>query len=183
VQSPRCFQRLGTPPAVERRSSIATTNAAGGARWSTCTCTTSDFAYHLLRAARRFVSAAGSLDHVSALYHFGGAGARRTSWPKGAWDHTPGWFSFRMRFIVVFERGTADYDIGRTPQLLLCRDGKQETISLEAGAGYDFQVREVVSAIREKRAARATIDEALEVARVLDAERRSLRESARVAVR
>ncbi|MFO0835868.1 MAG: Gfo/Idh/MocA family oxidoreductase [Phycisphaerales bacterium] len=173
------FQRLGTPPAWSPQ--FYRDNERTGGALVDLHIHDADFVYHLFGRPDA-VTSAGTLDHVTTLYHFGGANAPAHVVAEGAWDHTPG-FSFRMRFIVVFERGTADFDLGRTPQLLLCRDGKQETIPLEAGAGYDFQVREVVSAIRKKRAARATIDEALEVSRVLDAERRSLRENARVALR
>lgn len=175
------FQRLGTPPAWSPQF-YRDSERTGGALVD-LHIHDADFVYHLFGRPDA-VTSAGTLDHVTTLYHFGAGESRAPLHvvAEGAWDHTPG-FSFRMRFIVVFEGGTADYDLGRTPQLLLCRDGKQETIALEAGAGYDFQVREVVSAIREKRAARATIDEALVVSRVLEAERRSLRENARVLVR
>lgn len=175
------FQRLGTPPAWSPQ--FYRDNERTGGALVDLHIHDADFVFHLFGPPSA-VTSAGTLDHVTTLYHFTSGGVQAPSHvvAEGAWDHTPG-FSFRMRFIVVFEGGTADYDLGRTPQLLLCRDGKQETIELEPGAGYDFQVREVVSAIREHRAPKATIDEGLAVSRVLDAERRSLRENARVALR
>lgn len=171
------FQRLGTPPAWSPQ--FYRDNERTGGALVDLHIHDADFVFHLFGTPDA-VTSAGTLDHVTTLYHYASGPAHVVA--EGAWDHSPG-FAFRMRFIVVFEGGTADYDLARTPQLLLCRGGGQETIPLEAGAGYDFQVREVLSAIRSKRPPRATMDEALVVSRVLDAERRSLREAARVMVR
>jgi len=88
-------------------------------------------------------------------------------------------FGFRMRYVAHFERATADFDLGRDPQLRLCHDGKSEAVRLENGelSGYDLEVRHLVDAIargaREDEL-RATLDDAIAVARLLEAERASI---------
>jgi len=80
-----------------------------------------------------------------------------------------------MRFIVLFEHATADFDLGRNPQLLIARDGKREAVELEPIVGYDGEIRHLLSAIATgRRHLDATIDDAVAVARLLEAERESL---------
>lgn len=118
------------------------------------------------------VSSAGSLDHVTTLYRFERGPAHVVA--EGGWDHTPG-FAFRMRYVVIFEDATADYDLLRPEPLVLSRGGKCEAVPLPPGMGYDFEVRHLVAAIAAgSKALDATIDDALAVARLLEAERRSL---------
>jgi predicted dehydrogenase len=85
-----------------------------------------------------------------------------------------------MRFVVNFDKGTVDYDNLRPDPLVLSRGGAAEVVQLGKGLGYDREIRHVVDAVsRRKRGLTAklgaTLDDAVRVARLLDAERESLR--------
>ncbi len=142
-----------------------------------------DFIVHLLGAPGKVVST-GTLHHVTTLYTgFAGAQVPSHVVAEGAWDHSPG-FPFRMRYVAVFERGTLDFDLMRTPPLQLHRDGQSETIALDPLMGYDGEVRRAIELITSgQTASGAMMREALAVARTLDAERESLTTGAIVPVK
>ena len=120
------------------------------------------------------VVSAGSIDHLTTIYRYGTGGPGHVV-AEGGWDHTAG-FEFRMRFVVIFEHATADFDLGRNPQLLVARDGRREAISLDPITGYDGEIRHLLNAIASGcRDLNATIDQAVAVARLLETERESLR--------
>jgi len=130
-----------------------------------------DFVLHLFGAPDD-VSASGDLDHVSVLYRYS-SGPRHVA-AEGGWDHTPG-FPFSMRYTVVFEHATADFDLTRAAPLLLCRDGKAEPVDVASTDGYDGEVRHILSAIaNDDRTLRATLDDALALTRLLERERAAL---------
>lgn len=121
------------------------------------------------------VSSTGSLDHVTTLYRY--TDGPRHVVAEGAWDHAAG-FQFRMRYIVVFEHATADFDLGRTPQLLCVRGGRAEAVELPVRSAYEEQVKHFLAAITSgSRELRATLEDALGVARLLEAERASVESS------
>ncbi len=121
----------------------------------------------------RSVITAGTLDHVTTIYRYGEGGPGHVV-AEGGWDHTHG-FEFRMRYVVLFEHATADFDLGRSPQLLIARDGRREAVDLEPISGYDAEIRALLAAIAAgRRELDATIDDAVTVARLLEAERASL---------
>jgi len=129
----------------------------------------------------RSVLAGGSLHHVTALYRF--AGAPQHAAAEGGWDHTGG-FPFRMAYLAVFDEATAEFDLSRSPALVVHRGGKSETVSLAPESGYDGEVRHLLSAVAKgRRDLRATVEDALAAARLLDAERESLRSGATVKLR
>lgn len=121
----------------------------------------------------------GTLMHASTLYGFAGGPSHVLA--EFGQDHHAG-FGFKMRYTAVFEKATADYDLAREKPLLLCRDGKGEAVELPAGSGYDGEVRHMVSVVEAETARAgsgggklaATVDDAVLVARLLEAERRSL---------
>ena len=118
------------------------------------------------------VASTGSLDHVSTLYRYPNGPEHVVA--EGAWNHDAG-FQFRMRFIVIFERATADFDFGRTPQLLLVKDGRAEPVAIATTSAYELQVQHFLGAIVEgRRDLRASVEDALGVARLLEAERESV---------
>jgi predicted dehydrogenase len=130
-----------------------------------------DFVLHLFGAPDA-VDAAGDLEHVTAIYRYR-RGPRHVV-AEGGWDHSPG-FPFAMRYTVVFETATADFDMARPAQLLLCRDGSAEPVDVPTHDGYDGEVRHLLKAIRTgDRALRATLDDALLLARLLERERQAL---------
>jgi predicted dehydrogenase len=170
------FQRLGTRPGWsggfyedERRS--------GGALF--------DLHVHDADFVRwcfgppRSVASAGSPDHVTTHYRFESGPPHVIA--EGGWDHTAG-FPFRMRFVVVFEQATADFDLSRTPTLLLARNGASDPVAIATGAGYEGEVRHMLDAIARGTPLVATIDEAVGLTRMLEAERSSLASGAAVAI-
>ncbi len=134
-----------------------------------------DFIYHCFGLPAS-VSSVGTINHVQTQYRYDGGGPVLVT-AEGGWGHDPG-LGFKMRCIVNFEKGTVDFDIGRTPQLLLHEGGASREVDLgdeAALTGYDMQVRHMLDLIAGKeRTPRATLDEAVAVARLLEAERASI---------
>lgn len=163
------FRRLGTRPAWGG-GFYADLEKSGGALVD-LHIHDADFILHLFGKPDAVV-AAGDLEHLSVLYRY--ANGPRHVVAEGGWDHTPG-FQFRMRYTVIFEQATADFDIGRDPQLLLCREGKAEAVALPATDGYDGEVRHLLRAIAiGDKQLRATLDDSLALARLLELERAAL---------
>jgi predicted dehydrogenase len=127
---------------------------------------------HWLFGAPRSVASTGSIDHVSTLYRY--ARGPRHVITEGGWDHAIG-FEFRMRYVVVFENATAEFNLMRDPALTLSRDGKRTPVKLEPITGYDGEIRHVLDCIRAKKPMpRATLADAVSVTRLLQAERKSI---------
>jgi predicted dehydrogenase len=146
-------------------------------------------AIHWLFGTPAAVSSAGDHFGVTTLYHYepDPADQSRAAPPTrvtatGAWMTEPG-FAFRMRYLVEFERATADFDLTRTPPLRLFQGGEASDIPIGTGTGYDGEVIEFIRAITQHRDPAATLAEAATVAAVLDAERVSLRTRAAQPVR
>jgi predicted dehydrogenase len=117
----------------------------------------------------------GAIDHVTTIYHH--PGKRRHVVAEGGWDQHDG-FAYRMRYVAVFERATADYELSSSERLLLCRDGRAEPVELEKSNGYEGEVRHIVRAIAEgARQTDVTLADALTVIELIDAERRSVLEA------
>jgi predicted dehydrogenase len=119
------------------------------------------------------LASAGTIDHLTTIYRYARGPGHVVA--EGGWDHSPG-FAFQMRYVVVFEGATAEFDLAREPQLLLSRGGESQPIELPAGDGYLGEVRHLLDRIRTGHGQLAsTVPEALELARMLEAERASLR--------
>lgn len=171
------FQRLGSPPdwGTDFYRDIQRT----GGPLVDLHIHDADFVRFLFGQPRGVISR-GGLMHGTTLYDVRGAagvhdaGAHvMAEWGQ---DHHPG-FGFKMRYVVVFDHATADFDIGRDPALLLCRDGKSEPVTLPPGSGYDHEIRHFVQAVlghASNEQLTATIDDAIEVAKLLELERASL---------
>jgi predicted dehydrogenase len=124
----------------------------------------------------RSVFCAGSAEHFTTCFRFDGGPLHVMA--EGAWD-LPQAAGFRMRYVVVFERATADWELGRTPALLVHQAEGSEPVPLPLGAGYEGEVRHVVMAVANGSAeVRATLDDAAAVTETLEAAVRS-RESGR----
>jgi predicted dehydrogenase len=120
------------------------------------------------------VTASGAVEHVTTVYRFAKPQAATHVVAEGGWNHHEG-FAFRMRYVAIFENATADFDISRDPQLLLCRGGKSEPVTVDSLSGYDLEIRAVVNAITGRpHPPLPTLAEAEGVTRLLDAERRSV---------
>lgn len=167
------FTRLGSPPDWGR-DFYADMNRTGGPLVDLHIHDT-DFVRYIFGVPRA-VSSVGSLAHVTTQYHYDPSVAEHVV-AEGGQDMAPG-FGFRMRYTVAFEHATADFDIARAGSPLeLCRDGKREAVALPTGTGYDGQVRHLLDAISVQASndsLSANMNQALEVARILEAERASL---------
>lgn len=122
------------------------------------------------------VSSAGSIDHVTTTYRFD-----RGNEPPLDVVAEGGWLTrgtpFQMRYVVEFERATADFDLSLQPQLLLRRDGREEAVATNDDVmnGYDMEIRYVVRCAAEGLTDTSpNLDDAIAVAELLDAERASL---------
>jgi predicted dehydrogenase len=118
------------------------------------------------------VDSAGSVDHLTTLYRYPGGPGHVVA--EGGWDHTPG-FAFQMRYIVVFEEATAEFDLSREHPLVLSRGGEAVPVELPAGDGYAGEVSHLLEAIADPSLPlRVDLDDALVLARLLEAERAAL---------
>lgn len=117
----------------------------------------------------------GAIDHVTTIYHY--PGKRRHVVAEGGWDQHDG-FAYRMRYVAVFERATADYELSSNERLLICREGRAEPVELEKINGYEGQVRHIVRAIASgANKTDVTLADGLAVIELIDAERRSALEA------
>ncbi len=131
------------------------------------------------------VASGGTMEHLTTTYAFEAAGPSRGVEhvaAEGAWDLQPG-AGFRCRYLACFEEATLESELVPKPRLLLHRGSSTREIRLAPITGYDGEVRHFIDAIRGRATPRATIGEALDVARVLEAEGRSLRSGRAVAIR
>ncbi|MBK7643105.1 MAG: Gfo/Idh/MocA family oxidoreductase [Planctomycetes bacterium] len=162
------FQRLGTRP---QWSSFYKDYARTGGALVDLHIHDADFVRWLFGDPLA-VESTGSLDHITTLYRYADGPSHVVA--EGAWDHDTG-FQFRMRYIVVFEHATADFDFGRAPQLLLVQDGHAQPVPIAGTSAYELQVQHFLTAIVEGRKdLRANVEDALGVARLLEAERASV---------
>jgi predicted dehydrogenase len=117
------------------------------------------------------VGTTGAIDHVTTIYQYDNGPAHVVA--EGGWDQAPG-FAFRMRYVAVFEKATADFDLTRTPQLLLSQNGEAKPVELPNSSGYDGEIRHLISAIASgNKNLVATMEDAEAVTRLLNAEQQS----------
>jgi predicted dehydrogenase len=175
------FQRLGTVPTWSPEF-YGDPARSGGSHFDLHIHDT-DFIQWCFGPPRRVVST-GSIMHVTTLYQYDADRGPRHVVAEGGQDCSPG-FGFRMRFTVAFEKATADFELSRTPTVLLHRDGKSEPVELPHGTAYDGQIRHLLDAILGARGdadLMATMDEAVAVTELLEAERKSFETGEPVAV-
>jgi predicted dehydrogenase len=162
------FRRLGSPPAWSHRF-YGDPARSGGALFDLHV-HDADFVRYAFGAPTSVVST-GSLDHVTTLYRYPSGPEHVVA--EGGWNHAPG-FPFFMGFTVVFERATAEFALGRQPLLTLARNGRLSAVPIDAGTGYDGEIRHALAVVAGRERPRATIDEAVGLVRMLTAERKSL---------
>jgi len=127
----------------------------------------------------RAVTSTGTSEHVTTIYHYGDGGPSEVT-ATGSWALPPS-AGFRMRYLAVFERAAAEFDLAADAPLVLHGPAGTTPVSLAGGAGYDGQVRHLAEVLVQRAAAGdqrarpdATLDDALAVTRVLEAEAESL---------
>ncbi len=170
------FTRMGSGPAWAS-GFYRDTSRSGGALMDLHIHDT-DFVYWCFGRPES-VCSTGDEMHVTTLYRYAGAGAPVHVVAEGAWDLAPG-AGFRMRFVVNFERGTAEFDFSRAPGspalVLHTAEGTSAVEPTVPGiaTGYDGEVRHLLGAIAGgRRELGATMDDAVAVAELLEAERES----------
>lgn len=118
------------------------------------------------------VASTGTLRHLTSLYRYPGGPPHVVA--EGGWALTPA-AGFRMQYQVCFERAVAEFDLVRTPPLVVHHEDRTEPILVPPGTGYPGEVAAMIEAVASGDASRLpTLDEALAVTRLLEAERRAL---------
>lgn len=169
------FRRIGSPPDWSR-AFYSDARRTGGALFD-LHIHDADFLRHCFGEPSG-VSAFGSLDHLVATYDYPDGPELVVA--EGGWNQAPG-FGFRMDFTVAFEGATADFSLGREPELNLCRDGLCEPVEFAAENAYDREVRCFLKAVRAgSTEGTPSLEDALAVTRILEAEAESLRSGSRV---
>lgn len=120
------------------------------------------------------VHASGSTRHVLTTYRYED-GPEFVS-ALGGWINSST-YPFTMRYVVEFETGVADFDLSREQQLMWYDGTDEKPIDVGDGDGYVGQIKHLASVLRGTTPTlSATVSEAVDVTRLIDAERRSLAE-------
>ncbi len=119
------------------------------------------------------VFSAGDHFGVTTLYEYSSVPGQpfppRRITATGAWLTSPG-FPFRMQYLVEFEHAIADFDLTRTPQVRLIKDGTVEDVVLPPGAGYEPQAVEFLRALANTAQPPTTLRDAADVVAIIRAE-------------
>lgn len=168
------FQRLGSGPgwAAEFYRDLG---RSGGPMWD-LHIHDADFLYWCFGRPRA-VMTTGTAEHFTTSYRFEDGPVHATA--EGAWDLARG-AGFRMRHLVTFERATVEFDLSKTPAAVVHRDGGTEAVPVSGLSAYEIEIRHFVEAAAGGEALRATMEDAVAVAEILEAEGRSLDTGARV---
>lgn len=114
------------------------------------------------------IQSRGSLEHVTTSYGYSSSPERVTA--EGGWTQGPD-DPFVMTYEVEFDEAVARFDLGADTPLTLERGGEREAVALEAGDGWQGEVRHLLEALRDGRTELdATLEDALAVTRTLCAE-------------
>ena len=121
--------------------------------------------------SRGYTKTSGRVDHIVTSYLYDQGPALVVA--EGSWAMADG-FAFTMRYTVNFERGTADYDSSRSPDLVVSTGGKGEPIAL-AGDGYEREMEYFVECVQAgRRPAVVTAPDAVASLAIIEAEERSV---------
>lgn len=162
------FERLGAPPAWAG-DFYADSARSGGAIFDLHV-HDADFAMSLFGQPDS-VSSIGDAHHISTQMRYPDGPAVAT---EGGWLNDRS-FPFRMAYTVEFERAVVTFDSSRDPAMTIHTEGTATPVSLPTLTGYDMQARAVIAAIATGtgRASLPTIEDALAVTRLIEAERQS----------
>ncbi|MBS0196102.1 MAG: Gfo/Idh/MocA family oxidoreductase [Planctomycetes bacterium] len=163
------FQRLGSGPNWSA-GFYKDVSRSGGALFDLHIHDT-DFIVWCFGAPKQ-VHSGGDAMHVTTLYKFDAGPAHVSA--EGAWDLSPA-AGFRMRYVVNFERATAEFDLSKPKPLTLHTADASTPVDLSPLSGYDGEVRHLLMAIAHgSRDLNATLADAAVVAKVLEQERRAV---------
>ncbi len=122
------------------------------------------------------VTSTGDYRHVTTLYRYPDVPHVVA---EGGTDHDPA-YGFHIRLTAVFERATIDFDLGRTPNLILCQNGVRQDLPAPPEGPFDLEIRGFIDAIQSGTQP-IPIGDAVAAIRLLHAERSSLLERREVA--
>jgi predicted dehydrogenase len=135
-----------------------------------------DFVCHLFGSptavfSRGYTKTSGMTDHVVTEYLYDRGPALVSA--EGSWCMADG-FAFTMRYTVNFEQATVDFEVGRTPQLVVHKGGATEAVDAP-GDGYQGEIEYFLDCIRKgQRPSRVSAADAVIGLRVVEAEQRSV---------
>jgi predicted dehydrogenase len=130
-----------------------------------------DFVLWLLGRPSEVVTT-GTLEQMSTVYRFHRGPASVVA--TGGWGQQAG-FGFRMCYLANFERATAEFDLARGDRPVLLSDAAgQRAVDLPTLGGYDAEVRHMLAVVRGDERPRCTLDDAVTVAHLLEAEQASM---------
>ncbi len=114
----------------------------------------------------------GEVDHVVTQYFYEDVPLVMA---EGGWCMQDG-FSFRMQYLVNFEKGTAEYDLSRAEEtLVLYKDGKREVVRCAKEAGYDAELRYFVGCVEKgERPTVVTAADGVTALKIVEVEGRSI---------
>ncbi|MEC8973677.1 MAG: Gfo/Idh/MocA family oxidoreductase [Verrucomicrobiota bacterium] len=169
------FQRIAEPPAWGQ-AIYFDGETSGGALFDLHVHDT-DFVQHVFGRPKSvystgFSKVSGAVDHVLTQYEVD-CGAKVSA--EGSWAMTPGW-GFNMSYRCIFERATADYDIGRADEpLRLFEEGKEkEVIECEGTDGYAGELAHFIDSIRSGQAPSVSAADGLCTVEICAAEEQSV---------
>jgi len=130
------------------------------------------------------VTSVGSVNQVTTIYHYpADSSSPALVTASGGWGQSPG-FGFRMRYTANFENATADFDLARGEKPVLMGDATESRpIELPTLSGYDAEIRHFVDVVANGTTPKATLQDAFLVAKLLEAERESLRTRTTITIR
>jgi predicted dehydrogenase len=124
------------------------------------------------------VEGAGGLAHMATRYEFGDA---KLVTAEGGWAMMPS-YGFQMRFHIVLERATIDFDFRQKPTLRICpADADAFSPDLGEGDGYTRQIAYFAQCVQGRQVPTViTARQALDSLRIVEAERESVRRRERM---
>ncbi|MBL59305.1 MAG: oxidoreductase [Verrucomicrobiales bacterium] len=169
------FQRIAEPPAWGQ--AIYFDGATSGGALFDLHVHDTDFVQHVFGRPKSvystgFSKVSGAVDHVLTQYEVEN-GAKVSA--EGSWAMTPGW-GFNMSYRAIFEKATADYDIGRSDEpLRLFEAGKEkQIIECEGTDGYAGELAHFIDSIRSGQTPSVSAAEGLCTVEICAAEERSV---------
>jgi hypothetical protein len=88
-----------------------------------------------------------------------------------------------MRYVVVFQDATAEFDMRRETPLEISTAGRIDAPVTEPGTGYDLEVRHALECVRAGAAPLVTLADAAAVTRILRNEEHEILENAKKSAR
>ena len=136
-----------------------------------------DFIQYLLGmprsvCSRGYAAFSGECDHVVTHYDFEGVPLVVA---EGGWTMAAA-FGFRMRYVVNFEKATADFDLGREKQIIVHEGKTARAIECEAVDGWFAELRYFVDCVqRGVKPSVVTARDAARSVRIVEAESQSVK--------